>query len=232
LSHRTATAILVALLALAASPAVAQAVQVSYGPSRFSGSDLIVSDSSPGANTVTVSNATGPPNSIVHVITDSAGVTAGGPGCVLEGPTRARCTISESTPPATGSFAEVFLDLGPGPDTADLSTLLPARPVASATATVFTGAGNDVILGATGRDILRGGAGRDRVLGNGGSDDIRGNAGNDRIVGGAGDDFLSGGSGNDTLLGGPGREVLLGGRGTADRCVGGPGPERVTGCER
>jgi Ca2+-binding RTX toxin-like protein len=231
LTHRTAAATLVALLAFLASPALALAVQVSYGPGRFGGTDLVVSDPTGATNAVTVANGSGSPSSIVHVITDSAGVSTTSPACILEGPTRARCTISESSPPATGSFGMVMVDLGSGGDSADLSSLLPARPVASATATVLGGAGNDLILGATGRDVLRGGRGVDRVLGNGGSDDLQGSAGNDRLIGGAGDDFLNGGSGNDTLLGGPSRDALFGGKGTRDRCHGGPGPEHVVGCE-
>jgi len=228
--RRALLVIAIASALLAIGPGAALAVQVTYGPGRYGGTDLVVSDPSGVDNRVTITNGPGTPNSIQHIITDTSGVSSASPSCEMVSPTRASCSISEAVPPSTGSFGEVAVDLGAGNDFLDMSSLVPARSQASATATVFAGPGNDQVLGATGRDVIRGGGGRDSLLGNGGSDDIRGNSGGDRLLGGLGDDALAGGAGDDRLSGGPGRDRLIGGGGF-DRCFGGSGLSRLIGCE-
>lgn len=60
------------------------------------------------------------------------------------------------------------------------------------------GAGNDTLSGGAGDDVIDGGAGHDLIYGGPGNDDIRGGAGNDTIYGNTGDDQMGGDAGNDT----------------------------------
>jgi Ca2+-binding RTX toxin-like protein len=88
---------------------------------------------------------------------------------------------------------------------------------------VWTGGGNDVVVGSpvgefmfggAGRDLLRGGGGADRLVG-GDHFSIRREIGSpDRLEGGAGPDVLDGQRGRDLLIGGSGRDQLDGGRGS------------------
>ncbi|MEM9216664.1 MAG: calcium-binding protein, partial [Cyanobacteria bacterium P01_F01_bin.150] len=78
---------------------------------------------------------------------------------------------------------------------------------------ISTGSGNDRIEAGAGNDVVNAGVGDDRVLGDTGNDRISGGAGNDRVSGGAGNDRISGGTGNDRLVGGLGNDTLLGGTG-------------------
>jgi serralysin len=110
---------------------------------------------------------------------------------------KAVCRVPARILNATPTLLEVHPRLGN--DYVDGRTL-PARFQMAVLAdaghdTVFTGAGNDFINGASGSDRIRGGAGDDW---------IRGGADNDRIWGGPGDDYIVGMGGNDTIYGGPG----------------------------
>lgn len=78
--------------------------------------------------------------------------------------------------------------------------------------TLFGGAGNDTLYGASQDDTLHGGEGHDT---------IEGMAGNDLLYGGTGDDTLTGGFGDDLYDGGTGTNLLVGGNGQ-DRFVFGP----------
>jgi Ca2+-binding RTX toxin-like protein len=62
---------------------------------------------------------------------------------------------------------------------------------------VFSGSGNDTLIGSAGSNYLSAGAG---------DDTIRGGAGDDRLVGVGGDDVLDGGVGADVFAGGIGRD--------------------------
>jgi Ca2+-binding RTX toxin-like protein len=221
----------IALAAFLAAPGTALAVQARYLPAQGGGTDLFISDGTAAANSVTIENGT-TPGLIEHLITDTTGVTSGSPACVVETPTRLRCSISESSPPPSGVFSQIFVSLGAGNDRLEMSTLRPARLGATRTTTVGGGQGNDVISAATGGDSVLGGRGRDLLIGNGGGDSMDGEGGDDRLLGGLGDDFLRGGPGNDRLFGQQGREHLNGSKGRRDRCVGGPGSEHVIDCER
>lgn len=92
---------------------------------------------------------------------------------------------------------------------------------------VWTGAGDDVVIGNAGAEYMFGGAGRDLLRGNGGADRLIGGdklrrrsdiplGSADRLEGGAGPDVLDGQGGRDLLVGGSGRDTIDGGRG-ADR---------------
>jgi Ca2+-binding RTX toxin-like protein len=82
-------------------------------------------------------------------------------------------------------------------------TTLDGRAITSAQV-LFTGTGDDTILGGIGNDSL---------FGRAGNDILRGNLGNDMLSGGEGDDQLFGGLGTDTLWGGTGNDALQGGTG-------------------
>jgi Ca2+-binding RTX toxin-like protein len=85
---------------------------------------------------------------------------------------------------------------------------------------VFAGAGRDLAGAGRGNDDVTGGPGpgrglcgvdgHDRIFGGFGNDILRGRAGNDRIDGGPGRDLASGDRGNDTLRGDRGRDTLKG----------------------
>lgn len=95
-------------------------------------------------------------------------------------------------------------------------------------ATIYGGAGHDMITGGTANDRLDGGAGVDRVWGNAGDDLLIGGEGNDFLDGHEGNDVLLGGDGDDVLDGGNGRDLLLGGLG-ADLIRGGSGDDALFG---
>ncbi len=72
---------------------------------------------------------------------------------------------------------------------------------------VYTGDGNDWIVGN---------AAQNRLSGMRGNDAISGGSGNDTLLGGSGDDTLVGDSGDDTLMGGSGSDLLNGTNDLAD----------------
>lgn len=94
--------------------------------------------------------------------------------------------------------------------------------------------GDDVIFGMGGDDLLIGHFGSDAINGGDGNDTIEGSAGFDSLEAGAGDDLLIGGFNPDRLLGGPGNDTLSGGGGSdiltagtdGDLLVGGAGNDR------
>lgn len=73
---------------------------------------------------------------------------------------------------------------------------------------VYSGSGNDRLIGDGGFNSLDGGPGRDHLDGEGGGDFLNGGLGNDRLHGHAGDDFLDGGPGADQLRGDAGDDHL------------------------
>jgi Ca2+-binding RTX toxin-like protein len=80
-------------------------------------------------------------------------------------------------------------------------------------ATIFGGAGHDVLYGGGANDRIDGGDGRDLIFGVAGNDDLLGGAGDDILFGLAGNDLLDGGDGDDLLFGGAGLDTLIGGSG-------------------
>jgi hypothetical protein len=101
---------------------------------------------------------------------------------------------------------------------------------------VFTGDGNDTIVGDDATNALGGGSGSDRVVGGGGEDELFGDFGASFL----GDSInraarkggpTSGASGDDTLEGGPGRDGLDCGRGV-DVALRRPGDAVHINCER
>jgi uncharacterized delta-60 repeat protein len=85
-----------------------------------------------------------------------------------------------------------------GNDTIGLSGL--ALP-----ATVFGGAGDDVLYGGSGNDTLDGGPGNDHV-GLNGIGPVISEPGDDVLYGGDGEDWMVGGQGTDQVYGGPGTD--------------------------
>jgi hypothetical protein len=89
---------------------------------------------------------------------------------------------------------------------------------------VWTGGGDDVVVGSPADETMFGGAGRDLLSGGGGADRLVGGdrlsprrdipiGSADRLEGGAGPDVVDGQGGRDLLIGGSGRDQLDGGRG-------------------
>ncbi|MGW0821996.1 calcium-binding protein [Streptomyces sp. NPDC002845] len=130
--------------------------------------------------------------------------------------------------------------LGDGDDTATMDA------DNTAYASIYGGAGNDVLVGSA-WSVLYGGSGNDRIRGGGGVWGLGsfGGPGNDTLIcrsachGGTGDDKLSGGTegientmygdaGNDKLYGWAGNDVLYGGKGH-DKLYGGKGNDTLWG---
>ncbi|MCC1480366.1 proprotein convertase P-domain-containing protein [Roseibaca sp. Y0-43] len=93
---------------------------------------------------------------------------------------------------------------------------------------VFGGDGNDVLRGGNGNDTLHGNAGQDSLFGGNGNDTLNGNNGNDVLEGREGQDTLYGGHGNDKLFGNNNNDVLNGNIGQ-DTLYGGHGNDRLFG---
>jgi ELWxxDGT repeat protein len=72
----------------------------------------------------------------------------------------------------------------------------------SGSASIYAGAGDDVLWGGAGGDTMYGGDGNDVLVGNGGWDTLWGDNGRDLLIGGVGKDWLNGRAGDDILLGG------------------------------
>ncbi|MGY4403734.1 calcium-binding protein [Bradyrhizobium sp. USDA 3315] len=136
-----------------------------------------------------------------------------------------------STLNITGGNNSVFVALGQGSDTVNLSD--------AGNDTVYGGNGDDVINAgaANGSNLLFGGAGNDSIYGGSGNDTLDGGAGNDYLTAGSGAQWLLGGAGDDSLYGGTGNDTLDGGAGNDkfyiqshtgnDTIVGGTGYDTV-----
>jgi len=93
---------------------------------------------------------------------------------------------------------------------------------------LFSGGGDDLILGGTENDTLWGGVGDDTVRGEDGRDVLYGWFGNDTLEGGSGDDTLRGADGNDRLDGQEHADVLYGDDDN-DTVIGGFGSDILRG---
>ena len=114
-----------------------------------------------------------------------------------------------------------------GNDVISLSEVNGALPRAS----LFGGAGNDVLTGGSGADLLFGQADNDTLLGKGGNDALFGGAGNDTLTGGDADDQMFGEAGDDRMIWNPGddNDLMEGGTGIDTAEVnGGNGAEDFT----
>ncbi|HEX2127837.1 MAG TPA: hypothetical protein VHF58_01320, partial [Solirubrobacterales bacterium] len=148
----------------------------------------------------------------------------------------------------TGPAGNDVLDGGPGRDgtsysrTAPLTITLDGLPNDGEAGEadnvqvedVFTGDGDDVVIGNDAANALGGGAGNDRLVGSGGDDELFGDFGTTLLVdsiasrkGGP----ISDAHGNDTLDGGAGRDGLDCGRGI-DVALRRPGDAVHINCER
>ncbi|MEN0001103.1 MAG: S8 family serine peptidase [Pseudomonadota bacterium] len=103
---------------------------------------------------------------------------------------------------------------------------------------VFTGDGNDTVIGDGISEFIDTGRGNDSVEGGAGAETINGGTGNDSLDGGAGDDTINGGDGNDTITGGLGNDIMNGGNGndvfdfeagvhSSDTINGGAGTDKI-----
>ena len=92
-----------------------------------------------------------------------------------------------------------------GNDTITLNEANGALPKAS----LFGGAGNDVLTGGSGADQLFGQGDNDTLLGKGGADLLFGGDGNDVLTGGDADDQMFGEAGNDRMVWNPGDDSDL-----------------------
>jgi Ca2+-binding RTX toxin-like protein len=90
-------------------------------------------------------------------------------------------------------------------------------------ATLFGGAGDDVLTGGSGPDLVFGEAGNDFLIGKGGTDFLAGGAGGDTLTGGADNDLVFGQAGDDHLAWNPGdgSDVNEGGAGNDQVIVNG-----------
>ena len=134
--------------------------------------------------------------------------------------------IAGGTPTVANTRSISVFGLG-GNDTISLVETNGALPRAS----VFGGAGNDVLTGGSGADTVFGQAGNDTVLGKGGTDLLFGGADNDILTGGDADDQAFGEAGDDRMVWNPGDDTDLneGGAGTDTVEVnGGNGAEQFT----
>ncbi len=93
---------------------------------------------------------------------------------------------------------------------------------------VYSGGGNDTLLGNGADNLMNAGQGSDRAYGYSGDDTLLGEDGNDRLFGGGGRDRLEGGTGDDSLVGNGQNDKLYGGDG-ADTLEGGSGKDRLYG---
>jgi Ca2+-binding RTX toxin-like protein len=132
----------------------------------------------------------------------------------IENPTDTENTIINYTTLSNGTITggsddgftfqnakSAFIVTGSGNDNVNISATVEDSDV-------FTGAGNDTIVGGSGNDEIRSGAGNDVITSGAGKDVINAGTGNDRINTGSGDDRIQTGTGADTVDGGSGNDFL------------------------
>ena len=199
--RRTLLAAIVFVVALALSPASAQAGEVTGAAISFSYVDTAGSQTND--LTITRSGAT-------LVFTDTAGLTENSTQCdpPTLGGTRVSCNLG------TQDLIIVVATLAGGNDDLDASGLTPSTFLS--------------VTGGAGEDDLTGGPAGDTLEGEGENDTISGNAGLDSLSGGAGNDVVSGGADNDVLTGQAGTDNLQGGDGN-DRVDGGADADTLSG---
>lgn len=93
---------------------------------------------------------------------------------------------------------------------------------------VWSGSGDDTIIGGTGKDTVFGFAGDDSISGGSGSDSLDGDDGDDTIEGGSGSDTLIGDGGADSLTGGAENDQIYAGA-DDDTLSGGTGDDALYG---
>jgi Ca2+-binding RTX toxin-like protein len=167
-----------------------------------------------------VSAALSAPASAEAAATSVAGLFFSGTGTLLVTGDRLGNTIEASRDAA----GKILLNGGALPVLGGTPTVANTQLIQ-----VFGTGGNDVITlneanGALPRASLFGGAGNDVLTGGSGVDTLFGQAGNDTLNGRAGNDLLFGGAGNDVLVGGDGDDRMFGEAGD-DRLVWNPGDD-------
>jgi Ca2+-binding RTX toxin-like protein len=193
--------ILIALGALALTPAAAHATTVGYA----SDGALVVTAAPGERNQVSLQEDDGDPGKLV--------VYEGGTGVHISGP----CEAWDYAQVCAVGAAGVRADLGDGDDRATVSLGLPA----SLKVSLGGGAGNDDLRAQDQATTLDGGPGDDTLQGGNGNDTLLGGDGNDTLAGRGGADVLSGGAGDD-LLSGDGNQAAA-----PDVIDGGPGTDRM-----
>ncbi|MEM6759073.1 MAG: calcium-binding protein [Pseudomonadota bacterium] len=122
-----------------------------------------------------------------------------------------------------GLAANELLDGGAGNDTVDAQSVATSYFVNLATGAtgvsgeifrnfenIFTGTGNDRIVGTSGANEIRTGGGADTVLAGDGADLVNAGEGEDSITNSAGRDTIAGGAGDDTVVGAMDDETISG----------------------
>lgn len=102
---------------------------------------------------------------------------------------------------------------------------------------LFSGSGDDTLIGNAAANHIKGGAGNDWIRGLGGNDHLEGGEGDDRLEGGEGNDILDGGAGVDTIVYAGNRSNYritfdaTTGSGTITALLGNEGTDTFTGIE-
>lgn len=99
---------------------------------------------------------------------------------------------------------------------------------------IYSGSGNDTLVGTDSYNRLDGGDGNDTIKGLGGDDDLDDDDGNDTVYGGAGNEYLNNDPGEDKYYLGEGDDDLVNGSSADGRDVfsGGPGDDSLTYANR
>ncbi len=196
--HNRSLAPVVALLALAVIPAVAQATTVSHRPGAR-GPVIHVLDADGVSDKL---EASGAAESSVRVRSTDGKAIAAGFACTQTTATQVDCP---------GGVA-LLADLGAGDD-----ELLQRARIQSV---LNGGEGNDRLTGGPLIDVMRGFAGNDILLGGEGNDDLIGDEGNDTLGRRAGStNFGTADPGRDTFRGGEGFDRLFTADGSADAVI-------------
>lgn len=143
--------------------------------------------------------------------TIDGGATADGTGDILDGSALTQGVTVDFTAAETGTVTN-------GADTLSFVEI----------EEIFTGSGNDTVLGDVGDDVVSTGQGADTISGGAGNDTFDAGGGNDTIDGGADNDSINAGAGRDTVFGGSGDDTIDGGNGN-DVLSGGIGDDSING---
>lgn len=197
---------LLALAALLAPVATAQAGRVSVSETRLVYTDVATGeeDDPIEANDVTLSSQDG---ALVLTEVGPGVVAVAGSGCEVAGAT-ATCRTADGAP-----FTGAIINVADG-----------ANRVA---ATASVGSLRLTLDGGDDSDLLQGGPGEDRISAGAGDDVLQGGGGDDVLLGDAGADQLRGDGGRDAFAGDEGDDVLLAADGIGELLECGPGVDRA-----
>jgi len=178
-------------------------------------SDLLVNDTDPDGNKLSITSVGSPVNGFVWIANGDVMFL---PVVGFTGTAHFSYTISDNHGGSSTATADVMVaGINGDGNSNTISGTDSGETIAGL-------GGNDTIFGAGGNDFIDGGAGNDSIVGGSGNDLIKGGAGNDTLEGGSDNDTLIGGAGNDSLNGGTGNDLLEGSTGN-DQLTGGAGAD-------